>query len=179
MFRHEYGFGADVSRLLTRLVTVRGALPQGAATSAAVANLFAVPVDEGLEPSVKRHALSYSRFVDDLTFSGDRPKLLVDQTTRLLKRRGLSLAPEKLKVCARGAPQEITGLIVNDAKRLTISRNYRDAVRSAIHKLRGMGQAEWPAHIASIEGKIAHIARFNPGPADRLRRYLAAVTAGN
>ena len=179
MFRHEHGFGEDVARLLTRLVTVRGSLPQGAATSPAVANLFAAPVDEALRSSIETHALAYSRFVDDLTISGDRPKILIGQTTRLLKKRGLNLAPEKLKVCVRGEPQEVTGLLVNNAERLTVSRNYRDAVRSAIHKLRSMERNEWPGHIASIEGKIAHIARFNPGPAVRLRRYLATVTASD
>jgi RNA-directed DNA polymerase len=176
LFRHEHGFGKDVSRLLTRLVTLRGALPQGAATSPAVANHFAAPVDERLASSVERHGLAYSRFVDDLTISGDRPRLLIDHTTRLLKARGLNLAPEKLKVCGREKRQEVTGLVVNDAKRLTISRSYRDAVRSSIHKLRNLGQDEWPKLIASIEGKITHIARYNPGPAARLRRYLSAVT---
>jgi RNA-directed DNA polymerase len=176
MFRHQHGFGKDVSRLLTRLVTLRGGLPQGAATSPAVANHFAVPVDEALRSSVERHGLAYSRFVDDLTISGDRPKLLIDLTTRLLKARGLKLAPEKLKVCPRGGPQEVTGLLVNDANRVTISRHYRDAVRSSIHKLRNMERNEWPKQVASIEGKIAHIARFNQGPAARLRRYLADVT---
>lgn len=175
MFREELGFGKDVSRLLTRLVTVRGALPQGAATSLAVANHFAIPVDEGLKPSVERHGLTYSRFVDDLTISGDSPKFLIGQATRLLKKRGLNIAPEKLKVCGRGKAQEVTGLLVNDADRLTISRHYRDAVRSAIHKLRNAERDDWPTQIASIEGKIAYIARFNPGPAGRLRRYLAEV----
>jgi RNA-directed DNA polymerase len=178
MFRHEYGLGKDVARLLTRLVTLRGSLPQGAATSPAVANHFARVVDDALRTSVERHGLRYSRFVDDLAISGDRPKLLIDQTTRLLKARGLKLAPQKLKVCGRGGQQQVTGLLVNDAKRLTISRNYRDAVRSSIHRLRSMGRDEWPKQIASIEGRIAHIARYNPGPAARLCRYLSAVTGG-
>lgn len=176
MFRQEHGFGKDVARLLTRLVTLRRALPQGAATSPAVANHFAAPVDERLRSSVEKHGLAYSRFVDDLTISGDRPKLLIDYATRLLKGRGLDLAAEKVKVCDRGKPQEVTGLLVNDAKRLTISRGYRDAVRSSIHKLRKLERDDWPKQIASIEGKIAHIARYNPGPAARLRSYLSAVT---
>ena len=176
MFRHEHGFGKDVARLLTRLVTLRGGLPQGAPTSPAVANHFARGIDEGLKESAERHGLTITRFVDDITISGDRPKLLIDLTTRLLKARGLKLAPEKLKVCPRGGPQEVTGLLVNHAERLTISRHYRDAVRSSIHKLRSMEPHKWPEQVASIEGKIAHIARFNKGPAARLRRYLVDVT---
>jgi RNA-directed DNA polymerase len=178
MFRHEHGFGRDVARLLTRLVTLRGGLPQGAATSPAVANQFARAVDEGLNSSLERHGLRCTRFIDDFTISGDRPKLVIDQTTRLLRARGLTLAPHKLKVCPGGGPQEVTGLLVNHHKRLSIPRGYRDAVRSSIHKLRNLRQDEWPERVASIKGKIAHIERFNQGSATRLRRYLAAVTAG-
>lgn len=175
MFRHEHGFGKDVARLLTRLVTLRGGLPQGAATSPAVANQFARTVDEGLKSSLERHRLECTRFIDDLTISGDRPKLLIDQTTRLLKARGLKVAPQKLKVCPRGNPQEVTGLLVNHADRLSIPRSYRDGVRSSIHKLRNLPQDEWPERIASIKGKIAHVEQFNKGSAARLRRYLATV----
>jgi RNA-directed DNA polymerase len=178
MFRHEHGFGKDVARLLTRLVTLRGALPQGAATSPAVANQFARAIDEGLKPSVEAHGLQCTRFIDDFTISGDRPKLLIDLTTRLLKAKGLHLAPNKLKVCPRGGPQEVTGLLVNHAERLSIPRGYRDAVRSSIHKLRDLPQGEWPKQLGSIKGKIAHIERFNKGSAARLRRYLASVTVG-
>jgi hypothetical protein len=39
-FREELGFGRHVARLLTRLVTRDGGLPQGAATSLAMANLL-------------------------------------------------------------------------------------------------------------------------------------------
>jgi len=177
MFRHEHGFGEDVARLLTRLVTLRRRLPQGAATSPAVANHFAMTVDEQLRPEVERHGLKYTRFIDDLTISGDQPKLLINQATRLLKARGLTLAPEKLKVCPRGSPQEVTGLLVNDAKRVTISRQYRDAVRSSIHKLRSLDRHKWQSAIESIKGKIAYIEQFNKGPAARLRRYLADVTS--
>jgi RNA-directed DNA polymerase len=176
MFRHEYGFGRDVARLLTRLVTLRGGLPQGAATSPAVANQFARTVDEALQPSLERHGLQCTRFIDDFTISGDRPKLLIDFTTRLLKAKGLELAPKKLKVCPRGGRQEVTGLVVNNAEWLSIPRAYRDAVRSAIHKLRNLPRHAWPEQVASIKGKITHIENYNRGSAARLRRYLAEVT---
>jgi RNA-directed DNA polymerase len=178
MFRHEYGFGEDVSRLLTRLVTLRERLPQGAATSTAVANLFARSIDERLKPSLQRHGLTCTRFIDDITISGDRPKVLIALTKRLLKAKGLQHHPDKLKVCPRGGPQEVTGVLVNHAERLSLPKAYRDGVRSAIHKLRSTPRHEWPKQIASIEGKIAHIARFrHDGVVARLRRNLATVLA--
>lgn len=175
MFRHEHGFGADVAHLLTRLVTLRGGLPQGAPTSPAMANHFARSIDDRLRPSVQCHNLRCTRFIDDYTISGDRPRLLMDLTARLLRSKGLQDHPVKRKVCARNERQEVTGLVVNQEKRLSVPRAYRDAVRSSIHKLRGLAKAERDKQVASINGKIQHIERYNKGSADRLRRYLSAV----
>lgn len=175
LLRHEHGFGRDVARLLTRLVTLRNGLPQGAPTSPAVANHFARSVDEQLKVAATRHQLNISRYVDDITISGDRPKLLMDMTTRLLKAKGLTLAPLKTKVCPSSGPQEVTGLVVNNGK-LSIPRAYRDAVRSSIHQLRSIPSHEWGKPIASIKGKIRHIERYNKGAAARLDRYLAEIT---
>jgi len=65
---------------------------------------------------------------------------------------------------------------VNHTERLSIPRAYRDSVRSSIHKLRKLPQDQWPEHVASIKGKITHIARYNQGSAARLQRYPATVT---
>lgn len=179
MFRHEHGFGRDVAHLLTRLVTLRGGLPQGAPTSTAVANHFARSVDERLKPSLDMHQLRCTRFIDDITISGERPKLLIDLTTRLLRAKGLRPHPKKLKVSPRGGPQEVTGLVVNHDGRLSIPRVYRDAVRSSIHKLRALPRVEWPSQVESIKGKLKHVERYNKGSAERLRRYLSEVTDGD
>lgn len=178
MFRHEHGFGRDVAHLLTRLVTLRGGLPQGAPTSPAVANHFARSIDERLKPSLERHQLRCTRFIDDFTISGDRPEVLINLTARLLKTKGLQLHPKKVKVCPREGPQEVTGLVVNHDGRLSISRAYRDAVRSSIHKLPTLPQVERVKQIESIEGKIKHIERHNKGSAQRLRRCLSEPTDG-
>jgi RNA-directed DNA polymerase len=177
LLRHEHGFGRDVARLLTRLVTLRKGLPQGAPTSPAVANQLARGVDEELKLAAKRHQLKVSRYVDDITISGDQPKLLMDMTTRLLKAKGLTLAPHKTKVCPNSGPQEVTGLVVNHDGKLSIPRAYRDAVRSSIHKLRSLPRDGWPEAVASIKGKIKHIERYNKGSAVRLDRYLTEVTS--
>lgn len=178
LLRHEHGFGRDVAHLLTRLVTLRGGLPQGAPSSPAVANQFARSVDERLKPSLEALGLRCTRFIDDYAISGDRPERMIALTTRLLKAKGLQLHPKKLKVCPNGGPQEVTGLVVNDEGRLSIPRAYRDAVRSEIHKLLSLPPDAWPGAIDSIKAKIKHIERYNAGSAVRLQRYLAKVIDG-
>ncbi len=174
MFRQEHGFGRDVSRLLVRLITLDGALPQGAPTSPLVANLFVGPVDDTIKSAIQKGEVSYSRFVDDLTFSGQDPRALIGVAARALSARGLSVKRSKLSIASRSKPQEVTGLLVNNAGRLSVSRKGRDAIRAAIFQLQSVSKLEAEAQIRSIRGRIAYIERFHPGEATRLRQYLAA-----
>jgi hypothetical protein len=175
MLRDEHRFGHDVARLITRLTTLRGSLPQGAPTSPAVANLFlSKAVDGALVAVSNEKKLNYSRFVDDLTLSGTDPTPLVGEVAQLLSARGLRLNRRKISVSSNGTPQRVTGLLVNASERLSIPRARRDAIRVAIHQLgvAALSDAEADARVRSIVGRIAHVERFHPGDGRRLRALL-------
>ena len=96
MFRRELGFGRDAARLLTRLTTLNSQLPQGAPTSTAVANvLLALPVDGPISVEAKRFDVRYTRFVDDITFSGSNPRPLINIVGRMLSRKRLPMYRKK------------------------------------------------------------------------------------
>ena len=177
MFRDEFGFGRDVASLIARLVTFEGALPQGAPTSPSVANLFVRSVDSQLCASLPS-GVRYTRYVDDLTFSGSNPRHLIGEAAMLLTRRGLPIKISKLVIAGRGSRQEVTGLVVNGSKRPTIARPYRDGVRAAIHQLRSESREEVVKSVRSIKGRIAHIRQFQPGVAKRLLRLLDCALEG-
>lgn len=64
-----YSFSPEVSRILTQLTTYKGRLPQGAPTSSTIANLVFVKTGNNLNSFAKEHQLTFTSFVDDLTFS--------------------------------------------------------------------------------------------------------------
>jgi hypothetical protein len=138
MFR-EFGCGTGVSRLLTQLTTLQGALPQGAPTSVPIANLLlARPVDQPTGAQARTMGVVYTRFVDDVGMSGDRPHTMISDVARRLSERGLKIYrgrhDDKLKIRRRSEPQVITGILINSG-RLTLPRRHRDKVRAAIHEL--------------------------------------------
>jgi RNA-directed DNA polymerase len=178
MFR-EHGCGTSVARLLTKLTTLDGALPQGAPTSVAVANLLlAQPVDKPTGEQARAMGVKFTRFIDDIGMSGDKPTLLINDVANRLSQRGLRVhrarrERSKLRIRPRSAPQEITGLLVNSG-RPTLSRKHRSAVRGAIHELAGMADgAARDTALRSLRGRIAHVRRFHIGEAKRLERELA------
>ena len=154
----RHGFGRDVARLLTRLLTLRGSLPQGGASSPAMANLFAsMSIDSALAPSIAQRGLQYTRFVDDLTISGKAPQDVLQEVAGLLSAQGLKINRKKLAITPNSARQEVTGLVTNDANRLSISRRRRDAVRAAIYQIKrdAPPESELQRRVRSVNGRIA------------------------
>lgn len=65
----SFDFSPTVARLLTKLTTYKGKLPQGAPTSPIVANLVFVKTGRRLQEIARENDLTFTSFVDDLTFS--------------------------------------------------------------------------------------------------------------
>jgi RNA-directed DNA polymerase len=174
----ELGYGTDVSRLLTKLTTRKGMLPQGAPTSTILANLvLRRPVDAPTRAQADSLDTVFTRFVDDIALSGAKnPAPLIGDIARRLSSRGLSIhRGEKLKIRPRSMPQKITGLIINSGKP-TVPQKYLDSVRAAIHELLTITDpTSRTAAVRSIAGRIAHVWRFQPGAADRLTNQLARI----
>lgn len=63
------GFSKKIAIILSRLTTFNNFLPQGTPTSGSIANLVFVPIDLVLLDICKQNTLTYTRYVDDLSFS--------------------------------------------------------------------------------------------------------------
>lgn len=179
MFRNEFGYGRDVSWLLTKLVTYEGRLPTGAPSSPAVANaLLTASVDRRLQAMARRLNANYTRYVDDMTFSGDNAVDLINESALALSGLRLRISRakrKKLKVMSQSVRQTVTGLNVNSRSGPSVGRQRLASVRSEIHRLPWLEGVERERAIRRIEGKITHVEQHNPGPARRLRRQLEAT----
>jgi RNA-directed DNA polymerase len=65
----RFDFSPTVSRLLTKLTTFKGHLPQGPPTNPFLANIAALPMDEAILALVTSYGITYTWYVDDLCFS--------------------------------------------------------------------------------------------------------------
>ena len=109
---------ADVVRLLTRLVTFRGYLPQGAPTSSLILEIVLAPIDRKLHVLATRHGARYTRFADDLAFSSARPLESVTRAAaRVVRGAGYSLSNQKHNKSGPGERHIITGISVRDSLR--------------------------------------------------------------
>ena len=177
MFRRYFGFGDEVSSLLTRLTTFKRHLPQGGATSPAIANaLLAELVDRPLIELAAKHGVVYTRYIDDLAFSGEDPRPMIYEAASRLSKLGLKIdRGRKLQIATSDGRQKVTGLLVNARGAASVGRRYLAKVRSAIHRFPKLPKAAQVTAAESIKGRIVYVRRTNPGAAARLAKQFEAV----
>jgi len=178
MFHRLQGCSPDVARILTRLTTFKGALPQGSPTSMMVANLVLLPLAHRLGRLAKQHDAEYRQFVDDVAISGPRHIVrLVDLVARIMRQAGFRISQKKTECFDASAGERVvTGIRVNqqmDAPSKKIDRVRRVIGRLEQETARGCGPK--PTLVSSLEGQIRDIASFNKGAGRHLRRRLKQV----
>ncbi|HLV95228.1 MAG TPA: reverse transcriptase family protein [Candidatus Acidoferrales bacterium] len=125
------GFGQEPARILTRVTTWKHQLPQGTKTSTALANLSLIRVDWRIERLAERYGFSYTRFVDDLTLSGDWRLLKFRKLVqRILESEGFSVRLSKVRTMPRGSRQTVTKLVVNE--KVNATREQRESIRADV-----------------------------------------------
>jgi len=173
------GCSTPVASLLTALTTYHKHLPQGAPTSPSLANLVLFDADRKIHEAAAQAGCSYTRYVDDLVFSGDRPQDLIEATLHTLKDSGFRASRQKLSLKPAYRQQEVTGLSVNSRQRPSISRHRRDQIKVSIHQLGYLPRDNNFNRIANaIRGSIAYISLTNPGSARTLLLRLENVVNG-
>jgi RNA-directed DNA polymerase len=136
------GYTRDVAGLLTSLTTRDGRLPQGAPTSPDLANHTAYALDARLSGLALRNNMAYTRYADDLTFSGpgaERPRVR-RVIERIIRSQGFSPQDKKEKFLRPSDRQSVTGITVNE--KLSWPRDRRRWLRQEIYYLRKHGPAE-------------------------------------
>jgi len=145
---------------------------QGAPTSPGLCNALVLRFDHRLAGLAKKHGLTYTRYADDLTFSGDLSR---DSARRIritaegiVKEEGFMVNGEKTRLTGRGGRQTVTGVVVNQI--LGLSRQERRRLRAAQHQLPTLEGVEREAQERRIVGKVAYLAMLNPKQAAQLRQ---------
>ena len=109
-----FNFPKKLVDLVCKTVCYRGRLPMGTSTSGIVANLCLLNLDAALQRIATQHRITYTRFIDDLTFSckTKMPNKVMEDICNLIEAEGLVINEEKIKIMTLDEQPEITGLIL-------------------------------------------------------------------
>lgn len=142
------GCPADTSTLLAKACTLHERLPQGASTSPVLANLVCLPLDAELTALSTARSVRYTRYADDLTFSGDLP-LPIETVTQVLARHGFAVHPDKVRTQWKGSAQYVTGLSTTDTVSPRVPRRVKRRLRLELHYARRFGLAAHQEYVDS------------------------------
>ena len=145
-------------------------LPQGSPASPAISNLICYHLDSNLARLAKNIGFCYTRYADDLTFSGSgdasrRIFTLINETKSIIANEGFTVNPNKTQILGKSVQQLVTGIVVNE--QLNISKKTLKAFRATLYQIEqeGLSDKKWGIStnlIAAITGFANYVAMINP-----------------
>jgi hypothetical protein len=158
-------------------------LPQGAPTSPALANLCAFRLDLRLQRLASSMRANYSRYADDMAFSGDEDleraaRRFQVAVAAIADDEGFSLHFQKSRFMRRGSRQQLAGVVVNE--RPNVSRGTYDELKAILtnclrHGPSSQNRSGHPDFRNHLLGRIAHLRMINSNRGDKLLRLFDQI----
>ncbi len=170
----ELGFPVKVTITLTGLCTLDGRLPQGAPTSPALANIIFSPVDNVLTNLVNEWECEYTRYADDLIFSGNMRFTNTHKlrATKIIRAAGFRINTRKTRIIGSGGRQVVAGLVANEKglpprlKRMNWRAQFHQAALN-LEKFKGDG--------LELMGIAAFVNKYNPILSEKYKEIAQSV----
>ncbi len=135
---NETLYPKKLGMLLANLCTYNNSLPQGAPTSGYISNIVLRSFDEKIGLFCKNNDIEYTRYCDDMTFSGDfNTRKLIKKVNELLYEEGFCLNKKKIVVVNKKTRQQVTGIVVNN--KLSIRKSYKKKIRQEVYYINKFG----------------------------------------
>lgn len=158
-------------------------LPQGAPTSPALANLLAWRLDLRLDRLARSAGANYTRYADDLAFSGDAGFAagvgrFGSTVETIVADEGFVLNRRKIRVMSRHQRQTVTGIVVN--QHCNVPRENFDALKATLFNCLRLGSggqnrdgvADFRLH---LDGRVSWVEQVNPARGAKLRALFDGI----
>jgi hypothetical protein len=152
-------------------------------TSPALANICCYRLDCRLNALAKSAGAAYTRYADDLAFSGDRDFVrgidrFATHVTVVLLEEGFRVNHRKTRVMRQGVRQNLAGLVTND--KMNVTRPNFDRLKAILTNCARFGpetqnRDRRPDFCSHLHGRVSFIEMINPEKGRRLRTLLRKV----
>jgi RNA-directed DNA polymerase len=166
-----------------RILHTRPHLPQGAPTSPALANVCAYRVDCRLTGLARSAGAEYTRYADDLAFSGSEDfergvERFSTHVAAILMEEGFSVNHRKTRIMRQGVRQRLAGLVAN--AHMNVMRTDFDRLKATLNNCARLGPESQnrTAHLrfrAHLDGRIGWVESVNPAKGKRLRAIFDEI----
>jgi hypothetical protein len=174
---------ADPSRDHPGRIYERAHLPQGAPSSPALSNLCAYRLDCRLAGLAKAAGAVYTRYADDLAFSGglrfnQGVERFASHASAIVLEEGFEVNHRKTRVMRRSVRQHLAGLVVN--QRINIARRDIDTLKAILTNCvrqspNIQNRQEHPSFRLHLDGRVGFVESVNPDKGARLRKIYEQI----
>ncbi len=143
-------YSESIRVLLAILCYHKESLPQGAPTSPVISNIIMRDFDEKVGAWCKERVISYTRYCDDMTFSGEFDHSdVIGFVSNQLRGMGLCINGKKTAVATGSERQTVTGIVVNE--KLNVTSEYKRKIRQEVYYCFKFGIS---GHLLSVNSNI-------------------------
>jgi RNA-directed DNA polymerase len=180
----QYGMAGDYDmRFQARMLYCRPHLPQGAPSSPALGNLCFYRADCRLSGLASSAGAQYTRYADDLAFSGDeefarRIERFSTHVAVILLEEGFDVHHRKTRIMCHGVRQHLAGLVLN--RHMNVMRADFDRLKAILTNCVRLGPASQnresnPTFRSHLEGRVAFVETINAAKGKRLRAIFDQI----
>jgi len=158
-------------------------LPQGAPSSPMLANLCCYRMDCRLSAFAKAAGANYTRYADDLAFSGGEEFQRATErfglhVIAILQEEGFRVHHRKTRIMRQSVRQHLAGLITN--QRINVPRKDFDRLKAVLtncvrHGPDSQNREGLPHFRAHLEGRVGFVESVNPQKGKRLRQIFRQI----
>ena len=168
------GYNSCIASLLTSLCITDDCLPQGAVTSAYLANIVCRNLDYRIAGYCNRRDIVYTRYADDLTFSCDNRdalKKVHGMVKKILLSEGFSINSKKTMFLSPKVQKRVLGITINDNS-IKAPKELKRLVRSMVYN--SFLTKDYSCN-DRIKGYIAYIDSIEPNYISKIKKYIKSL----
>lgn len=169
----KLGTPHDGAEIISKIITYHGKLEEGLHCSPIISNLHCFNLDLELAKIGENHDCSYSRYADDISFSGNKRTPKLKYIEQVFKKHHFKLNSTKTRFSKKGKPQYVTGLSVSDNLYPRIPRPMKRMIRQELYYMSTFGYISHfkrigidydyiPLEMERILGWIRYISAIEP-----------------
>lgn len=167
---YKLGYSPNICFYLASLCCYKGYLSQGSVTSPYLSNILLIGLDNRLEKLSMAYQLTYTRYADDLTFSGEYiPHKFSTIVSDIVENFGLLVNDKKTRLHLKPGQRIVTGLSVSGTE-LTVPREFKRKIKQEVHYIEKYGflshlsklKINNPTYLDHLIGKLNYWQQAEP-----------------
>lgn len=143
----DIGYTNVLAKTLAKICCYKGFLPQGAPTSPIISNLVAKKLDNELQNLAILNKAKYTRYADDLTFSGNKKIMSIrNEIENIIKKNGFVVNEKKTYIRFASQGMEVTGIRISNGN-MSVNKKFLKGLRKEIYFCKKYGASDHLKHL--------------------------------